>query len=189
MFGSGLLAHAGQPDEFLSELMLVAGGFLAWIAVRRFRHSGFPRLPLAAAGGVAFLSVAVVVTAFIVPRKLFPGTVTYTPGGPRPTSTAQLTIEKPTDGQRVSGSELEVVMRLSGGTIVQTTSTKLTPNTGHIHLAVDGRLVSMTYGPLQSIDLASLEPGKHTLTAQFVAADHGPFNPPVAATATFVKDK
>ena len=169
--------------------MLVAGGFLAWIAVRRFRHSGFPRLPLAAAGGVAFLSLAVVVTAFIVPRMLFPGPVTYTPGGPRPASTASLTIVKPTDGEHVTGSQLEVVMRLTGGTIVQTTSTNLQPNTGHIHLSVDGRLVSMTYGELQSIGLSSLQPGPHTLTAQFVAAAHGPFTPPGVAKATFVLDE
>jgi len=169
--------------------MLVAGGFLAWIAVRRFRHSGFPRLPLAAAGGLAFLSLAVIVTAFIVPRKLFPGP-TYTPvaGATRPASTAHLTIVKPANGQHVGGSQLEVVMRLTGGTIVQTTTTNLQPNTGHIHLSVDGRLISMTYGVLQSIDLSSLSPGKHTLTAQFVAADHGPFNPPVVANATFIKD-
>jgi len=89
---------------------------------------------------------------------------------------------------RVSGSELEVVMRLTGGTIVQTTTTNIQPNTGHIHLSVDGRLVSMTYGVLQPLDLSSLKPGTHTLTAQFVAADHGPFDPPVVATATFVKD-
>jgi hypothetical protein len=168
--------------------MLVAGGFLAWIAVRRFRHSGFPQLPLAAASGVAFLSVVVIVTAFIVPRKLFPGPPTYTPGAPRPASTAHLTIVTPTSGEHVSGSQLEVVMRLTGGTIVQTTTTSLQPNTGHIHLSVDGRLVSMTYGELQPINLSSLAPGRHTLTAQFVAADHGPFNPPVVATATFKKD-
>jgi hypothetical protein len=167
--------------------MLVVGGLLAWIAVRRFRHHGFDRLPLAAAGGVAFLSVAVVVTAFIVPRRIFPGPTTFTPGAARPASTAHLTIVKPTDGEHVSGSQVEVVMRLTGATIVQTTSTKLTPDTGHIHLSVDGRLVSMTYGVLQPIDLSKLAPGKHTLTAQFVAADHGPFNPPVVANATFVK--
>jgi hypothetical protein len=170
--------------------MLVAGGFLAWIAVRRFRHHGFERLPVAAAGGVALLSVVLVVTAFVVPRRLFPGPTTFTPvsGTARPSSTAHLSIVKPANGDHESGSQLEVVLRLTGGTIVQTTSTKLTANTGHIHLSVDGRLVSMTYGVLQPIDLSKLSPGKHRLTAQFVAADHGPFNPPVVATATFVKD-
>ena len=166
----------------------MAGGFLAWVAVRRFRHSGFPGLPLAAAGGVAFLSVAIIVTAFIVPRKLFPGPATYPPGAARPASTAHLSIAKPADGEHVSGSQLEVVMRLTGGTVVQTTTTNIQPNTGHVHLSIDGRLISMTYGVLQSIDLSSLSPGRHTLSAQFVAADHGPFNPPVVATATFIKD-
>jgi len=166
-------------------------GFLAWIAVRRFRHSGFPGLSTVAASGVAGLAVVVLLAAFIAPRKLLPGPPTYTPGsgGQRPASTAHLSIEKPVDGQHVSGSELEVVMKLTGGTIVQATTTSIAPDTGHIHLSVDGRLVSMTYGVLQPLDLSSLKPGTHTLTAQFVAADHGPFNPPVVANATFVKDR
>ena len=45
----------------------------------------------------------------------------------------------------------------------------------------------MTYGPLQSLDLRGVSPGLHTLTAEFVAADHGPFNPRVIATTTFRK--
>ncbi len=78
-------------------------------------------------------------------------------------------------------------MQLPGGTIVTTTSTKLTPDTGHVHLSLDGQVVSMTYGLVQSVSLRSLAPGEHTLQAEFVAADHGPFNPRVTASVTFVK--
>jgi hypothetical protein len=177
----------GRPDEFVSELMLVAGGFLAWIAVRRFRHTGFPRIPTAAAGGIAVLAAVVLVAAFIAPRKLLPVSA-VTPAATRPSSTATLSIVKPMDGAHVSGSQLEVALKLNGGQIVSASTTQLTPVTGHIHLSVDGRLVSMTYGLLQPIDLRGLSPGTHTILAEFVAADHAPFNPRVTAAATFVKE-
>jgi hypothetical protein len=45
----------------------------------------------------------------------------------------------------------------------------------------------MTYGTVQILNIANLTPGPHTLTAEFVAADHAPFNPRVVATATFKK--
>jgi hypothetical protein len=87
----------------------------------------------------------------------------------------------------VAGPDLEVVLTLTGGTVVDTASTKLTPDTGHVHLSLDGRLVSMTYGLVQSVAIGSLPGGEHHLTAEFVAADHGPFDPRVTATVTFVK--
>ena len=37
------------------------------------------------------------------------------------------------------------------------------------------------------LDLTALSPGHHTLEAEFVAADHGPFDPRVAASVTFTK--
>jgi hypothetical protein len=47
--------------------------------------------------------------------------------------------------------------------------------------------VSMTYGTVQRVVVANLAPGPHVLGAEFVAVDHGPFNPPVTASVTFVK--
>ena len=76
-------------------------------------------------------------------------------------------------------------MTLDGGRIVDAASTTLTPDTGHIHLSLDGRLVSMTYGLVQLVDIRGLAPGEHTLEAEFVAADHGPFDPRVTARTTF----
>ena len=54
-------------------------------------------------------------------------------------------------------------------------SLHLVPNEGHIHLYLDGTLVQMI-GGLHAIVTAS--PGTHTLRAEFVALDHGPFRPP-----------
>jgi hypothetical protein len=79
-------------------------------------------------------------------------------------------------------------MTLAGGRIVDAASTNLAPDTGHIHLSLDGALGSMTTGLVQVIDIRSLPPGEHRLTVEFVAADHGPFDPRVTATVTFVKE-
>jgi hypothetical protein len=71
---------------------------------------------------------------------------------------------------------------LDGGQVVPFSSFRLEPNEGHIHLSVDGRLVSMTTG--LTADIAA-SPGPHELVAEFVAVDHGPFDPRVQATTTF----
>ena len=105
------------------------------------------------------------------------------PAGPdRPRSTAKLTILSPAPGEAVSGRTLHVRLGLSGATVVPQTSTHLTPDRGHVHLLVDGRVVSMTYGLVQDV---SVTPGPHLLQAEFVATDHFPFNPRVIATVTF----
>jgi hypothetical protein len=53
---------------------------------------------------------------------------------------------------------------------------------------LDGSIVSMTYGEVQQVSLADLEPGPHRLTAEFVAADHAPFSPRVTTAVTFVTE-
>ncbi len=99
-----------------------------------------------------------------------------TTGVARPASTAQLSIVSPTPNQVVTGITVPVVVALSGATIVPGTTTNIRPDQGHIHLYVDGNLVSMNYGTTQ--DLPAV-PGTHTLRAEFVASDHVPFNPRV----------
>jgi hypothetical protein len=102
--------------------------------------------------------------------------------GPRPRSTSTITIVSPAPGEQLSGTALHVRIRLAGGTIVPQTSLNLTPDQGHIHLSVDGKVVSMAYGVEQDV---TVEPGTHLLTAEFVATDHFPFNPRVLKTVTF----
>lgn len=62
------------------------------------------------------------------------------------------------------------------------TSIHLVANEGHIHLYVDCDFVSMT-GLVSSI---TIPPGEHTLRAEFVAIDHGPFHPRVLASVQFL---
>jgi hypothetical protein len=183
-----LLAHAGAVDESLALLLLTAGLWTGWAVVSRVRGTGFPGMPVGAAWGLGVLAVALMVSALIVPRALFPRTPVATPSlgpGARPSSTAALAIDRPDPGEDATGSELNVVMTLEGGTIVEASDTRLTPDTGHIHLSLDGEVVSMTYGLVQVVDLRGLAPGEHTLEAEYVAADHGPFDPRVTYTITF----
>jgi len=182
-----MLAHAGTPDEQVALVTVVAGLWVGWAGVSRVRHRGFPRLPIVVAYSLAALGVVVVIAGLTLPRQFMRPKASPPPSGARPASTATINLTRPTAGQVVNGNELEVVMTLPGGTIIDTSSTTLTPDTGHIHLSLDGKLVSMTYGLVQVLDLRSLTPGVHTLEAEFVAADHGPFDPRVIATVTFTK--
>jgi hypothetical protein len=101
----------------------------------------------------------------------------------RPSTRARLEILSPRQGEILRGdpATVPVVFQLQGGQVVPFTSIHLVPNEGHIHLSLDGSLVSMT--GLESLVTAS--PGTHTLLAEFVAVDHGPFHPRVLATVTF----
>ena len=103
----------------------------------------------------------------------------------RPRSTATLSIVQPTNNAVVSANTMLVQFQLSGGQIVAQTSTHLTPDQGHIHLSIDGRLISMNYQLQQEVSLAQFAPGPHTLQGEFVALDHAPFNPRVISRLIF----
>ena len=183
-----MLAHAGAADESFGVVLLIAGLWVGWIAVSRIRGRSFPRIPLAAAWAGMSLALILVAGAAVLPARVFPRSdATATASGPRPASTATIAIERPAAGADVTSQDLEVALRLDGGTIVDATSTELAPDTGHVHLSIDGTVVSMTTGLVQSVSLRALDPGEHTLLAEFVAADHAPFDPRVTASVTFVR--
>jgi hypothetical protein len=107
---------------------------------------------------------------------------TAAPAAPRPSSPARLTIVAPRNGQTVKeGAELR--LGLAGAKIVNQTTTRIQGDEGHIHLLVDGKLVNMNYGLRQR--LPELAPGQHVLQAEFVAADHAPFDPRILTQAAF----
>jgi len=101
--------------------------------------------------------------------------------GPRPASPAQVEIVQPTPNANLTGTTVHIVLKLTGATIVPQTTTAIRPDEGHAHLYVDNVLVSMNYGLEQDITVPA---GTHVLKAEFVAADHAPFNPRVWSTET-----
>jgi len=96
--------------------------------------------------------------------------------GPRPASPAKVEIVQPAANSTVTGTSVHIVLKLTGATIVQATTTAIKPDEGHVHLYVNNVLVSMNYGLEQDI---TVQPGTIDLKAEFVAADHYPFNPRV----------
>jgi hypothetical protein len=105
-----------------------------------------------------------------------------TPAKARPSTTARLQLLQPVPNQ-VSGPDLTVKVNLIGAKVVPRTSSKLRGDEGHIHLSLDGRLVSMAYGTTQKLD--GLKAGPHSLQAEFVAADHQPFSNRIVAAVLF----
>jgi len=102
--------------------------------------------------------------------------VAPTPAGSRPSSPAVLTFVSPTANQVVTGTTLHVVLSLQNATIVPATTTNISPTTGHVHLYVDNALVSMNYQLSQDLPVHT---GTYVMYAEFVAADHAPFDPRV----------
>lgn len=96
--------------------------------------------------------------------------------GPRPSTTATVEIVEPAPATTVNGPTAHVVLRLNGARIVQETDIAIRPDEGHVHLYVNNQLVSMNYGLEQDIPVST---GTLVLKAEFVAADHAPFNPRV----------
>ena len=178
-----MLAHAGGAPEFASTALVGAGVVLGWVGLSRLRGRGFPRLPRW--GGMTMLAVApiVLVASVFVPSLVWPAA-----SGPRPSSTATIAFAEPAPQQIVTGPMLDVEVRLRNARIVDATTKTVTPDTGHVHVFLDGALLSMTARDEQAIDIADLAPGLHRLQAEFVAADHAPFDPPVVAAVTFVKE-
>lgn len=105
----------------------------------------------------------------------------------RPRSSATLAILVPEPGATIQGGGVTVRLDLQGGRITKQVSTNLKPDEGHIHLKLDGRTITLLGSLEESIPNVAL--GPHILEAEFVAADHGPFNPRVLATVTFTTER
>jgi hypothetical protein len=83
----------------------------------------------------------------------------------------------------VPGDAVRVRLSLAGATLALQASPDLAPDEGHIHLKLDGQLVSMTGALEQDVPVTR---GAHILEAEFVANDHLPFDPRVITVVTFV---
>ena len=177
-----MLADGGSPRDQIITLLYVAAVLFGWVAFSRLRGRAFPRLPVAGAWVSAAAAVSSLALALVLPPIISPEI-----SSARPSSTARIFIVSPRPGQvfRARGqlAEVPVKLHLQGGKIVPFTSTHLVPNTGHVHLYLDGALIQMTTTLHRTVGTL---PGSHHLRAEFVAVDHGPFNPPVQKTVSFV---
>jgi hypothetical protein len=98
-------------------------------------------------------------------------------------STGKLAIVFPRPGDTVKGSTVKVRMTLTGAKIVPVTTRDLKPDEGHLHVLLDGRLITMTAA--LTTDLPNVPPGSHNLRVEFVAGDHAPFSPRVIQETLF----
>jgi hypothetical protein len=179
-----VLAHGGRPDELVATFLVLAAIVVAWVGVARIRGKGFAWMPRAVGWVLAAGSLVLVALAIVVPTVVWRDP---TPSANRPSSTATIRIVAPVEGQQVSGDFVDIVTELTGATVVDASATEVTPDTGHVHVYVDDQLMSMSYAPEQQIPIDFLERGPHVVRVEFVAADHGVFDPPVEASVTFVK--
>jgi hypothetical protein len=101
----------------------------------------------------------------------------------RPSSIAKLSILSPRNGSVVKGSTVHLELSLQGAQIVKQTSTDLSPDKGHVHVLLDGSLISMNYS--LGDEIPDVGPGTHRIEVEFVATDHAPFDPRVTAVTSF----
>jgi hypothetical protein len=101
----------------------------------------------------------------------------------RPSSTAQLMLVSPTNGEVIHGTSVSVNVKLTGATIVPATSANVVPDQGHLHVYLDNQLAAMNF-QLDGV-IPSVSAGVHILRVEFVATDHAPFDPRVIVQVTF----
>ena len=104
-------------------------------------------------------------------------------GGDRPSSTGTVTIVSPANGDVIEGTSVDLRVELDDARIVPQTTLEISPDEGHLHVYLDGALISMTEGTEQEV--TGLTPGPHRIQVEFVAADHAPFDPRVVTIAAF----
>lgn len=107
-----------------------------------------------------------------------------TSSGPRPGTDARLEILAPAPSATMPPS-FKLELNLIGAKVVppEQTNAPVRGDEGHIHVSLDGKLISMTYGTSQ--DLNNLPAGPHNLQAEFVATDHAPFANRVIVAVAF----
>ena len=176
-----VLAHAGGhtlKQASAETLLLFACLGFGWGAYRVWEVHLFGR-PRIASWAMGLLASAALGLAFVVPSMLGIKIASV-----RPSTNARIVILSPRPHQVLDGTPatVRVRLRVQRARVVTQTSTHLTANTGHIHLYVDGMLVTMAYATAATIEAS---PGSHRLKAEFVAVDHGPFRPPVTASVSF----
>lgn len=100
----------------------------------------------------------------------------------RPVTPARVRIVEPGPNQE-TGPDLTVRAELTGAGLVSGSRQVLRAGEGHLHLFVDGQLLSTEFPGVQ--DIHGLFPGPHSVQVEFVAADDAPFRSRVIAAVLF----
>jgi hypothetical protein len=174
----GFLAHQGSigiAGVVAISLFLAAWplGFGAWTLLTP-PSAGLRRVE---GIGLGALAAGCLCVATALPFFIRPGPSVF-----RPRTTATIRVISPRPNEVIRADQVQVAVRVEGGRVVPFTSTTLVPNEGHVHISLDGRLVSMLAG---TTTIVPVSPGEHTLQVEFVAIDHGSFDPRVRASVTF----
>jgi hypothetical protein len=133
-------------------------------------------------GGIAAAALAAALVATACGSNGDPPDSTTGPAV-RPSSTASISIVEPQPGETVAGGTVTVRVELEGARLVREVSTNLQPDEGHIHVRLDGETITILGGLTETIP--DVEPGQHVLEVEFVAADHGFFDPRVVEVVSF----
>jgi hypothetical protein len=171
-------AHGGPgsaADSISSGLLLVAAvGLFWWLNLRDLARENpdMSKRKQWVIGAVVVVAIGAAGTAGLWAPKRKPSTS-------RPVTSARLAIVSPQTDELV-GAKAEIKLQLTGGTLLDPAVTK--GNGGHLHVSVDGSLISMTNNLVQPV---LLKPGRHTVTAEYVAPDHASFKTPVIAAVVF----
>jgi len=129
---------------------------------------------------LVFIAMALALAACSSKADKPKASVSPTPG--RISSTAVLKILAPAPGASVPTSGVVVKISLTGAHVVPSGSTNLKPDEGHVHLSVDGKIITYTGG--LDVPTGPLTKGPHLLEVEFAASDHGPFTPRVIQQVT-----
>jgi hypothetical protein len=172
-----------SADEVVSSIMILVAVVTGVAGFQRFPGEGkaASRTRIRSGWVLLALSVALLVSAFIVPQRYLRPRIAKV----RPRSTAQVAIVEPPSGAVVHGRALRVDISIKGARIISQATTKLRPDEGHVHIMIDGVLIGTAFGPTADVDLSGFRPGMHTLSIEFVAGDHFPFNPRVIVSEPF----
>ena len=174
-----VLAHVGScsPSEALTTAAVI--GLAAVALIRPWRGT---TLRTRATSSTTCLVLVGALTLSGCGGRIGDDAHTATSTADRPTTTVKLRIVRPAPNEQ-TGADTVAEIELIGGRVVPRTSGPLRPDEGHIHVSVDGKLISMAFETKQ--ELKGLTPGPHTLQAEFVAADHVPFRNRVTAAVIF----
>ena len=168
------LAHVGHCTNAEAASTIGVSGLLAVLLFRPWRKVATVSARITRLALPLVLAVAVTATGC-------GGGKSSSSSTNRPATDARIQIVQPTPNQ-VTGPDVTLVVNLIGAKVVQPAKGTPRPDEGHIHLYLDGALVSMSYALDKELEVM---PGTHQLAAEFVAVDHGPFNPRVRAVVEF----